>query len=154
MKVIINKTTNEIVEISPYSGITEKVTNWLEQKNYGIIDIDNPIASYDEVVEIIEPERIEIDGDGNEIIIPAVTETTQVPVFRDLTVDEIDEDRISSIKAKAGTLIDAQYPTYKQLNIIREDGANLITMTDFIDNIRTVSNNAETNGTLLTDVIW
>ena len=80
---------------------------------------------------------------------------TYQPEELDTAMKAIDEtDRISSIKAKAGELINEQYPSYKQLNIIRLGGQDLEDMTAFIDNIRAKSDEAETNGTELEDIVW
>ena len=68
--------------------------------------------------------------------------------------DSIENVRVSSIKAKAGELINEQYPSYKQLNIIRLGGQDLEDMTAYIDGIRVISNQAEIDGTALEDVNW
>ena len=72
----------------------------------------------------------------------------------EFTEEEIEAKRIQTIKSKAGELINSKYPDYKQLNIIRTGGANLTEMTDYIDGIRTISNEAESNGTKVEDIIW
>ena len=72
----------------------------------------------------------------------------------EFTEKEIDLRRIQSIKSKAGELINSKYPDYKQLNIIRVCGAELDAMTAYIDGIRAISNEAESNGTKVEDVQW
>lgn len=73
---------------------------------------------------------------------------------RDKSIEEIEAQRVSSIKSKAGALIEEKYPLYKQLNIIRAGGVDLETMTTYIDKIRAISNEAEQNGTALEDIVW
>lgn len=63
-------------------------------------------------------------------------------------------ERIQAIKSKAGELINSKYPDYKQLNIIRVGGSELDAMTAYIDGIRAISNEAESNGTKVEDVQW
>lgn len=69
-----------------------------------------------------------------------------------------EEQRVALINSKAGELIEAKYPIYKQLNI-----TNLLTpyteqdreeMKAFIDAIRNISNESESNGTALEDINW
>lgn len=65
----------------------------------------------------------------------------------------IEEQRISSIKAKAEELITAKYSIIWQLNHPRLDE----TYKDdyaYIDRIRDISNEAEINGALLEDIDW
>jgi len=61
---------------------------------------------------------------------------------------------ITDIKKEANELIYSKYPLWKQINIIREKGENLITMSTHIDNIRNVSNQAEENGTSIENIEW
>ena len=70
------------------------------------------------------------------------------------TPEEIEIQRIQAIKSKAGELINSKYPDYKQLNIIRVGGAELDAMTAYIDRIRAISNEAESNGIKVEDVQW
>ena len=70
------------------------------------------------------------------------------------TTEEIETRRVALIKAKANEIIESIYPTFKQLNIIRLGGNDLIEMSNFIDSIRTISNKAELNGTALEDINW
>ena len=72
----------------------------------------------------------------------------------EFTEDELEAKRIQSIKAKAAELITSKYPDYKQLNIIRIGGAELETMSAYIDSIRKISNKAEQDGTKAEDVQW
>lgn len=65
-----------------------------------------------------------------------------------------EEKRILSIKMTASRLITEKYPEFKQLNIIRTGGEELKNMSDYIDKIREISNNAEKNKTELKDIIW
>lgn len=77
----------------------------------------------------------------------------------DFTTDkEKEEQRISLINSKAGELIEAKYPIYKQLNITNL----LIPYTDqdreemrvFIDAIRKIANYSIDNGTALENIDW
>ena len=70
-----------------------------------------------------------------------------------LAIDS-EEQRIQAIKSKAGELINSKYPDYKQLNVLRIGGADLEVMTAYIDGIRAISNEAESNGTKVEDVQW
>ena len=72
----------------------------------------------------------------------------------EFTEEELEAQRIQSIKAKAAELITSKYPDYKQLNIMRTGGAELETMSAYIDSIRKISNKAEQDGTKAEDVQW
>lgn len=69
-----------------------------------------------------------------------------------------DYERIQDIKDKANKLITAKYPQWKQLNIYNKlDGYSVEDeqiMRDFINNIRFISDKAETEGTKLEDINW
>lgn len=72
----------------------------------------------------------------------------------EFTVEELQAINTRAIKAKAEELITAEYPSYKQLNIIRLGGEDLIAMSLYIDSIRAISNEAELNGTSISDINW
>lgn len=72
----------------------------------------------------------------------------------EFTEKEIEAQRIQAIKAKAAELITLKYPDYKQLNIIRVGGAELETMSAYIDSIREISNQAEQDVIKVDDVQW
>ncbi|WP_419767236.1 hypothetical protein [Arcobacter sp.] len=61
--------------------------------------------------------------------------------------------RVSAIKEKAREIIEAKYPIFWQLNNPRMDSA-FANDYAWIDNIRDISNNAESNGTLIDDIDW
>lgn len=88
----------------------------------------------------------------NKIIINGENVSFDKVDFR--TPEELDIQRIQAIKSKAGELINSKYPDYKQLNIIRVGGSELDAMTAYIDRIRAISNEAESNGTKVEDVQW
>ena len=69
---------------------------------------------------------------------------------------EVDNEieRIQAIKQKASEMINSKYPDYKQLNIIRVQGAELEAMSAYIDSIREISNKAEQDGTKVEDIQW
>lgn len=76
-------------------------------------------------------------------------------IFKDFrTEKEIEEQRIALIKSKANEIIEEKYPLFKQLNIIRVGGDELEKMTNFIDGIRRISNDAETNKTSIEQISW
>lgn len=74
-----------------------------------------------------------------------------------LTEEELklfyDENRINSIKVKAGEIIKSKYSIEWQLNHPRLD-TTYATEYAWIDNIREISNQAELNGTALDDILW
>lgn len=74
------------------------------------------------------------------------------------TNQEIETQRIASIKVKASEVINSRYSLFKQLNITnlldgytQEDKTKMI---DFINSIRAISNKAELEGTALEDIDW
>lgn len=69
------------------------------------------------------------------------------------TSEEIEKQRISSIKAKAEQLITAKYSIIWQLNHPRLDESCKDDYA-YIDRIRDISNEAEINGTSLEDITW
>ena len=92
--------------------------------------------------EFIPPEFIEYEV-GNE------------PEELLLALDvDIEIERIQVIKQKASDLITSKYPDYKQLNIMRTGGAELETMSAYIDSIREISNKAEQDIIKVEDVQW
>lgn len=74
------------------------------------------------------------------------------------TNQEIETQRIASIKVKASEVINSKYPLYKQLNITNLlDGYtndDKTKMIDFINSIRAVSIKAELEGTELDSIDW
>lgn len=69
------------------------------------------------------------------------------------TPEEIEVERIQSIKAKAGEIIKSKYSIEWQLNHPRLD-ETCVNEYEWIDNIRRISNEAESNGTALEDIDW
>lgn len=69
------------------------------------------------------------------------------------TPEEIEVERIQSIKAKASEIIKSKYSIEWQLNNPRLDEA-YSNQYEWIDNIRKISNEAESNGTALEDIDW
>lgn len=90
--------------------------------------------------------RIEIDLEGN------ISEHEDAPIVK-RPIEEIEAERIKSIKAKAGEIIKSKYPFEWQLNYPRLDETYL-EQYNWIDNIRKISNEAEANGTALEDINW
>lgn len=71
----------------------------------------------------------------------------------EFTEEELNEQRIQAIKAKASELITSKYSIVWQLNHPRTD-SRYINEYAWIDNIRAISNTAEANGTNLEDIQW
>lgn len=96
----------------------------------------------------------------NKWIYVEINSTENIEVIKEEYVEETKSEketealRVGLIKSKANELIIGLYPTFKQLNIIRLGGNDLIKMGNFIDSIRTISNEAELNGTALEDINW
>lgn len=71
------------------------------------------------------------------------------------TNEEIEAQRIASIKAKAKEIIEEKYPLYKQNNILMSGiTADISNMNQYITSIRNISNESEVNGTALVDINW
>jgi hypothetical protein len=87
--------------------------------------------------------KLKLDDEGNLVVDTELMEQLE------------NDKRVASIKAKAGELVLEEYPIYKQNNVlmvgVQED---IDTMKSYIENIRDISNNAETDGTLLEDIDW
>lgn len=119
-----------------------QLLGWYDNKIHTTIPIPNIEVSDEVWQNAIDNNHNKVNNDG----------TTELFDFR--TSEEIEAQRVSSIKSKAGQLIGEKYPTYKQLNIVRVDGVELETMSNYIDKIRSISNEAEKNGTKLEDINW
>lgn len=90
--------------------------------------------------------RIEVDIDGE------LTEHEDAPIIAS-SIEEIEDERIALIKSKANELIVSKYSIIWQLNHPRLD-ETYINQYDWIDNVRNISNEAESNGTALEDIDW
>ena len=77
-------------------------------------------------------------------------DNTPEPEF---TEEELNEQRIQAIKAKASELITSKYSMVWQLNHPRTD-SRYINEYAWIDNIRAISNMAEANGINVKDIQW
>ena len=63
------------------------------------------------------------------------------------TEEEVEAQRVASIRVKAKELIEEKYPLYKQNNILMSGIAtDIANMKQYITNIRNISNEAEANG--------
>jgi len=69
------------------------------------------------------------------------------------TPEEIENERIQLIKQRAGEIIKSKYSIEWQLNHPRLN-ETYISQYNWIDNIRNISNEAESNGTSLEDINW
>ena len=91
-----------------------------------------------------------INGYGKDLV--SITEEEMKNILAP-TPEEIENRRISQIKAKASELITTKYSIIWQLNHPRTDVAYASDYA-YIDNIRNISNEAEANGTALEDIDW
>lgn len=113
----------------------------------------------DEYQELLKERCIEFDVELSDELIEILAEQKSKrhnPTEEELAEIEVQKElkRIQAIKSKAGELIISKYPDYKQLNIIRIGGADLEEMTTYIDGIRTNSNEAESTGIKVEDIVW
>lgn len=67
--------------------------------------------------------------------------------------DSLKSEILTNIKNDAEKLILDSYPTYKQLNYIREGGSVLEIMSNFIDSIRIQSNSFEADVNTISDIM-
>lgn len=119
-----------------------KLLGWYDEKIHTTIPTPNIKVSDEVWQNAIDNNHNKINKNG----------TSELFDFR--TDKEIETQRVFSIKSKSGQLIEEKYPTYKQLNIIRVGGVDLETMSNYIDKVRSISNEAEKNGTKLEDIVW
>ena len=111
--------------------------NYFKNKN-------NEVFAYDD-------EQVK-QGFGKDLI--SITEAEKDAIIAP-SPEEIEKQRISSIKAKANELIEMIYPIYKQNNILMSQiTEDIKAMNAYILNIRNISNEAEINGTALEDIVW
>lgn len=92
-----------------------------------------------------------------ELIIKDVIENIVLPTQQELEAIALENEkqRVLSIKQEAGRIIEIKYPSYKQNNILMGQNTDDIKiMNDYILAIRNISNNAEQNKTLLSDINW
>ena len=91
----------------------------------------------------------------HEEIIADVIKNIVLPTQEELEAIEAEKEqqRILSIKAEAGRIIESKYNIYWQLNHPRLD-ITYINEYEWIDNIRAISNQAELGGTSLENIDW
>ena len=91
----------------------------------------------------------------HEEIIADVIKNIVLPTQEELEAIAIEKEkqRILSIKAEAGRIIESKYNIYWQLNHPRIDEA-YSGQYEWIDKIRVISNDAEINRTQLSDIVW
>ena len=118
-------------------------------------------------MEINEILKVKIQGEGylvnDEMSVPKADGNRHYELVKEwlltntpeseFTAEELEEERISQIKAKASELILAKYSIIWQLNHPRTD-VTYASDYAYIDNIRDISNEAEANGTALEDINW
>ena len=90
--------------------------------------------------------RIEVDIDGK------ITKHKDAPVVA-RPIEEMEDERIALIKSKANELIVSKYSIIWQLNHPRLD-ETYINQYAWIDNVRNISNEAESTGIALEDINW
>lgn len=144
-----------------------------EIKHYAVVNkttsiVENVILGTKSFKSIFEDENLDmmlleyIEKFDNDEEVARIGET-YIPgvgfVFEDFKTDEeIEQQRILSIKAEAGRIIESKYSIFKQLNITNSlDGytpEDKIEMIAFINAIRAISNKAELEGVALENINW
>ena len=109
------------------------------------IDLLRQTASKFETILTIEHEEIIADVIKN-IVVPTQEELEAIEA-------EKEKQRILSIKAEAGRIIESRYSIIWQLNHTRMDIA-YVSEYAWIDSIRAISNEAEINGSALEYIDW
>ena len=119
-------------------------------------------------MELNEILKVKIQGEGylvnNELSVPKADGNRHYELVKqwlaegnipepEYTEEELNAQRISQIKAKASELITTKYSIVWQLNHPRTDVAYAADYA-YIDNIRSISNEAEANGTAVEDIDW
>lgn len=107
-------------------------------------------------------EKGDIDGDQTHLVQEDWVEITKEEMLAitnpPKTEEELEAIRIGTINQKAGEIIESKYPIYKQLNITNLLAPYTIEDRDemkaFIDDIRTLANNAVESKTALEDIDW
>ena len=80
---------------------------------------------------------------------------SNIKPLSDEQLQEIEQNRIVCIRSKAKELIEAKYPTYKQMNILMSgDEVQIKSMNDYINKIRDISNKAEKTTLNYNEVDW
>ena len=119
---------------------------------------DNVIESYksaneNEILKAIEDKKDLIIFETEKALLQNKIFENGVWIDKPKSKEELDTERIAAIKVKAGEIINNKYSIYWQLNHPRLD-ESYIKEYQWIDNIRAISNKAETNGTALEDIDW
>lgn len=136
-KEVVDKTVKE----------TSVVYNTVMVKEAYIDISDFPDTCF-EVTEDIRDDALSINANYYN----PISKKFELKDFR--TTEEIEKERISLIKDKAGQIITSKYDIIKQMNILGEGGDKQIEMVAWIKKIRDISNKAEANGTALSDIKW
>ena len=136
-------------------------TNWLEVTFVDELDEVIHCESFgdsDEYQDLLNQRCIEFSVELSEDNLVLIEEQkSKRKVLTEAELTEIarlsEEQRIASIRAEAGSIIRNRYSIEWQLNYPRVD-ATYIEQYSWIDRIRAISNEAETNGTQLGDILW
>lgn len=121
---------------------TNKLLGWYDDNIYSKIPAPNI-----EVSDEIWQEAININANCYE------NGKFIIKDFR--TEEEIEIQRLASIKSKAKSLIESEYPIYKQMNnLMSRIVVDIDLMNEYISTIRAISNKAELEGTALEDIEW
>jgi len=111
----------------------------------------------DEYIQLLRDRALEFNTslDEYEELISIVISNRSIPTEDELLAlkKENEKQRILSIKAEAGRIIESRYSIIWQLNHPRMDIAYASEYA-WIDSIRAISNEAEINGTALEDINW
>lgn len=136
-------------------------TNWLEltivNENNETIHCES-FGDIDEYTELLKQICTEFDVELAEEHLNLLTEqkaNRHIPTEAELAENDrfVEEQRISRIKAEAGSIIKSRYSIEWQLNHPRLDEAYSEQYT-WIDRIREISNEAEANRIQLEDIVW
>lgn len=106
-----------------------------------------------------------LSDEGNQIVLKQLKED-----FKTIIKEEENAVRIRNIKQKAGEIIEAKFPAYKQRNLItkvimislaeeisemeEKELEGIFDAWEWIDLVRYAANNAEITGVKVKDIIW
>lgn len=108
------------------------------------------------IVVQVQPDKQEGFIEVDDSVICGMIKSGEIYIIPRKTDKEAEEQRILAIKQKAQSVILEKYPLEKQssANLGLYGQEYLDNMKAYILNIITISNKAESNGTLLEDINW
>ena len=146
ISIIVEKDIDgELVRVKENKDITVETIIHCQSFSDSQIDLLRQTASQFKTVLTAEHEEIIADVIKN-IVLPTQEELEAIAI-------EKEKQRILSIKAEAGRIIESRYSIIWQLNHPRMDIAYASEYA-WIDSIRAISNEAELNGTHLENINW